>query len=55
MRSSSKDPKESHMEEKIDSCFTARNGKTMTKEWKLGTQNLGQNKEAFLNRQKVPK
>lgn len=35
MRTSSKDPKDSHVEEKIDSSFTAGDRRTMTKERKL--------------------
>ena len=37
MRISSKDPKDTHVEEKIDSCFTIRDGRTMTKDQKMNT------------------
>lgn len=37
MRISSKDPKDSQVGKKNRACFTARDGQTMIKEWKVNT------------------
>lgn len=55
MRTISKKPKDSHMEEKTDACFTDRDGGIMTRVESSRTQIFSQHEEIFLNRQNCPK